>query len=567
LRSGIDFAMAGKLDAADNSLMGEELYRGEEKIEKVPILGPVLAKMLIKPSERTYTAVLDTQRMVMFNLFAGELQTAGLTMEKNPREFKKIAEFINVATGRGTMPQHKYGRLLLNLPLFAPRYTLSRLQLLNMTLNPVAYANMPPVTRKIIAKQSLRFYGTVGAIFALAAALGATVGLDPDDDEFLKIKIGNARYDLLAGELQPLKAIIKIVHSAIRTELGFANRVSGEFGKDVYNIVGRFLRGKLSPLASLGVDAALGEDYIGNEFSWLGNAEANYLDGGLVKRLLPLSASDMVESYKLDGLVGVAKSTPAAFFGIGVGTYKERPERPETEAEKLAAKIMASMMPDMKAQTLEEKKKTELRKDLLARSRKGEDVREPVAQAIKDGMLTKKQGKNVMNAVDETLLEEKVTRLGLDGIEQVFKVATEKEKAIIKPMLDEKMKNADVDGKLEPAQRKRLEALGGQVIGDVPMPDTVRAEFTRHDIRTPDVGETLTPEKGKPKVKLNPEQYADYRSKTLAAVYQQIEQYVNTPEYQQLDPEMQKINLDRMIRKSRTGAQQQMKRSLVATPQ
>lgn len=471
-RATIDFAFAGKLDS--DYMQGEEVYRGSDFLTSIPILGTLLDKAVLGWSERTYTGFLDAQRMVMFEHFAKELESAGYSFEKDTKQFEAIGKFINVATGRGVTSNATLSKILMTLPLFAPRYTLSRLQLLNMTLNPVAYANLPAGTRKIVAKSAARFYGTTGLILGIAAALGAALGgddddpvvtLDPDSGEFGKIKVGNTRYDIFAGTLQPARLIIRLVNSAYRNKLGTDDRIRGEFGNDVIEESKRFVRGKLSPIWSLGFDYLYGSDYVGEEFS---------AGKGIGSRLVPLMLSEFGDAMELkwndeDGKFNPSVKAPLNFykavpavFGLGASTYEGRAERPTTAAEKLAAKA-TSMNFKGKASTAEEKRQYELTGKLRARSRKGEDVTAEIAEAFSKGRITEDQRKDIIDARTNTLLEEKASRLSLENFEAVLKVATDREKSLLKPMLDKKMTNAANSGDLKDDQRKRLESLGGEV--------------------------------------------------------------------------------------------------------
>jgi len=443
-RMGIDFAMAGKLEG----LGGEELFRGEEFIESIPLLGKLVGKGITRPSERTYTAFLDTQRMVTYALFSEELKARGLTTIRNKSEFKKLADFINVTTGRGVMPSAKFARILLDLPLFAPRYTLSRLQLLNMTLNPVAYRNMPPNARKIIARTSARFYGTTMAALLLASVFGA-VNWDDDDDDFLKISVGNTKYDIFAGTLQPAKVIIKLFHSAIRTKGGLDNRLSGELAWDTIGAIGRYLRGKLSPVASLAVDYGLEADYVGNQFSW---------PRAVASRLIPLTFSEMYQAYQSEGGTGMVKTLPS-IVGIGVANYPPRAERPESEAEKLAAKINAWRFTP-KPRTPEEKQAQESLQQLRARARQGDGAAITEAGAMRSaGTITDDQFETVANAAKDTYLQSKVRTLSWDEMERVYEAATATERAVLDPIFDKKIQNARKNRKITDADIKRITEL------------------------------------------------------------------------------------------------------------
>lgn len=457
-RSGIDFAMAGK--GEDSSLMGEELYRGESTIEKLPLLGKPISEIIVKPSERTYTSFLDTQRMSVFEGLAKNLLDAGMTFEKNRPQFEQIGKFINVATGRGTVPQNMFGKLIMNMPLFAPRYTLSRFQLINMTLNPVAYYHMPAGTRAIVAKNAARFYGTtmgtLGLIALFGSALGLSVNFDDDDDDFLKITHGNTKYDIFAGALPVEKMLIKLIHSAYRTSLGTNNRVEKEFGLDIWNAGLRFGRGKLSPLGSLVVDTIAEKDYNGNKTELTTTLGGVPVPGkAIYSRLIPLTIGDAVEAYKLDGGVGVAKSVTPLWFGVGVSTYKPKLERPETEAEKLAVKASYWHINGESKKTREQR---ELKNELVARSRRGEDVTAQVQKGIDEGYFNDFNKKEIFDAAKKTLLVDKVEGLRVEYVLAVYQAGTPAEKEALLPILQGKVNRAKHD--LAPGVMKQLEDLG-----------------------------------------------------------------------------------------------------------
>lgn len=457
-RSGIDFAIAGK--GEDSSLMGEELYRGESTIEKLPVLGKPVSELIVKPSERTYTSFLDTQRMSVFEGLAKNLMDAGMTFEKNRPQFEQIGKFINVATGRGTVPNSAWGKIIMNLPLFAPRYTLSRFQLINMTLNPVAYYHMPAGTRAIVAKNAARFYGTtmgtLGLIALFGSALGLSVNFDDDDDDFLKITHGNTKYDIFAGALPVEKMLIKLIHSAYRTSLGTKNRVENEFFWDTAGAALRFGRGKLSPLGSLTVDALYGKDYPGNKTELTTEVAGIPVPGkAIYSRLIPLTIGDAVEAYKLDGGSGVAKSIPPLWFGVGVSTYKPKLERPETEAEKLAVKASYWHINGESKKTREQR---ELKNELVARSRRGEDVTAQVQKGIDEGYFNDFNKKEIFDAAKKSLLVDKVEGLRLEYVLAVYQLGTPAEKEVLLPILQGKAKRVKHD--LEPGIVKQLEEIG-----------------------------------------------------------------------------------------------------------
>ena len=328
------------------------------------------------------------------------------------------------------------------------------------------------------------------------------------------------------------------------------------------------------------MDYGLGSDYNGEEFRW---------SKAIVSRVTPLVFSEIYQSYTTDGVVGVARSVPLTFFGVGVSTYKDRPERPETEAEKLAAKTVAWDMKN-KPQTAEDKRKLQLKQDLTARSRKGEDIYQELDAAVERGDITDGQKTNIIAAAKKSYLVDKAEGLTLEEVERVYQVATPSERDELIPMLNKKMKNADVDRKLTPEQRQRLESLGAFIPGDVAMPDAVKTALDEFSIKTPDVGEHLTLRKGAGRTRLDDAQYDKYRRETLTRLYshvlsladfeayKQTEDYAKlTPEakanaakgaaeYQKAAPEIREKILKKVIAKQRGLEQKETKREMLVTP-
>jgi len=164
----------------------------------------------------------------------------------------------------------------------------------------------------------------IAATLALAAANGATVGLDPDDADFLKIKVGNTRYDILAGLQQPMRLFWRM-GGAIK------EKATGEKSKsrqDALDIAGRFGRSKLAPIPSYFVDAVTGKTFTGEDFD---------AKKGAVDRVLPLMWKDYADAYQKEGFAGANKILPG-LVGIGVQNYGERagalkPTKFSSEAE------------------------------------------------------------------------------------------------------------------------------------------------------------------------------------------------------------------------------------------
>ncbi|MGB8507524.1 MAG: hypothetical protein WCD76_03885 [Pyrinomonadaceae bacterium] len=261
---------------------------------------------VVKQSDRAYSAALDTVRVKSFEIYTAELKAAGVTDEKT---FSDIAHWINRATGRGEGKLVDALAPVLNVPLFSPRLTASRFQV----LNPVFYMKMTPAARRIAVREMMRATGTVSATVGLAVLAGAHTSLDPRNANFGKIVVGNTHLDIGGGEFQAVRYLSQMTDA-------FAREAKGEKLDDKWTptaITQRFMRSKLGPVPSYAVDVHTGKDYSGNPVEWKSRA---------LQMAVPFVVNDLREGWKDSGAWGALKASPAV-LGVGVNTYKEKPVR------------------------------------------------------------------------------------------------------------------------------------------------------------------------------------------------------------------------------------------------
>lgn len=283
---------------------------------------------LVKHSEQAYKTYLDSLRMDTFARYKKSIdKSKGLSAEQKEAAYKAAADWINVATGRGSLGETFESAMpVLSKLMFAPRYTASRIQV----LNPKTYAkNARTAEGRAVLKNQMadlvQFSGVIASTLALAAAAGATVGLQPDDPDFLKIKFGNVRYDALAGLQQPMRLFYRMGESVYNKTTGR----KGSSREDVLDIAGRFGRSKLAPVPSFFVDYLKGRTFTGEKFS---------LSKALLDRVVPLIWKDYYDAYQKEGHAGAMKVLPG-LVGIGVQNYGEKPGTLKpTEFSKEAAK-------------------------------------------------------------------------------------------------------------------------------------------------------------------------------------------------------------------------------------
>lgn len=280
---------------------------------KIPLIGPP-----VKASERAYTGYLNKLRVDIFVNGADRLRENGFTPENNPEAYKAWANFINNATGRGNLGGAEMAAPLLNTFLFAPRYVVSRV---NILLNPVMYKKLPKPVR-IMAIKSVLAWMTFNVLFMtlVESAFGDHVDIewDPRSSDFGKIRVGNIRFDLWAGEQQLVRNIAQITTGQRKSNK--TGKIM-ELSKDKFpydtrlDVFNTFIRSKLSPSAGTIVNILDGENIVGEETT---------IKSEVLNLTAPLYPSDIVSMYKEEGPTGLALTMLPAFFGVGVQSYGEK---------------------------------------------------------------------------------------------------------------------------------------------------------------------------------------------------------------------------------------------------
>jgi hypothetical protein len=170
----------------------EEVYMSRW-VEKIPG---------VAQSQRAYTVFLNRLRADAFDAMSATLGRDGkLTLA----ESKAIANYINVATGRGNVAARENALVILNTAFFAPRYVLSRFQLVAGE----PFYGGSARTRAAIGKEYARFLTGMGIIYGLGVLAGGHLEQDPRASDFGKLRFGNTRLDPLAGPVGSLVGLVE----------------------------------------------------------------------------------------------------------------------------------------------------------------------------------------------------------------------------------------------------------------------------------------------------------------------------------------------------------------------
>src|SRR5690606_12057261 len=233
-------------------------------LEKMPVLA---GGGLVRGSARAYSTVLNILRADTFDAL-----NATLVRGKEPTqaEGEAIANYVNAATGRGSLGKFQQSATLLNTLLFAPRWVLSRFQML--AAQPLWYGTGR--TRALIAKEYARFI--IGALVAQALAFIAAGGDDDDElfistdprhTDFMRSKVGNVVIDPWAGFIPRAVLATRLVTGEKITGSGKVVSLNDpKYGQeDRFGLVARYLRTKLAPIPGAAVTIATGRNVVGQE--------------------------------------------------------------------------------------------------------------------------------------------------------------------------------------------------------------------------------------------------------------------------------------------------------------
>ena len=286
--------------------LGTKMTAREEEFmssyaSKIPIIGRG-----VRASERAYTGFLNRLRADVFDDIIGKAAKLGID---DPKFIKDAANFINHATGRGTLGALEKVAVPLNAVFFSPRLIASRLNL----LNPAFYIKLHPQARKEAISSLFTFGAVAGTVGGLMAASGAKVGVDPRSADFMKIKFGNKRYDILGGFQQPIRMAAQVISGEVVSSTTGKVITLGEGyrGLTRTEVMSRFLESKEAPVASFITALVRGKTGLGEKVD---------IPTEVINRFVPMVMQDMVDFYKEEGAKGVLMAAPA-LFGVGAMSY------------------------------------------------------------------------------------------------------------------------------------------------------------------------------------------------------------------------------------------------------
>lgn len=292
-KAGIEFT--GHNDALTPR---EEIFKSQ-LAEKIPLVGKA-----VQASERAYSTYLNLLRFDHFRRLVA-------ATDGSPQAAKALANFVNVATGRGNVGKGKFAAAVnaSGMVLWAPRLYVSRFQLL---------FGQPLVggtarTRALILREYATSLAALASVYTLVGLIGdddVTISRDPTSSDFGKIKIGNTRIDPLAGLSQTARLVARE---------GIALSQGAESKENAAEIAFTFLKTKFSPSITVPYELAFEKN-----FAYGRKSPRPSTVGEAAARMAPLSFQDTLDAMKEQGVSeGVALGI-LSMFGVGLNTYEKK---------------------------------------------------------------------------------------------------------------------------------------------------------------------------------------------------------------------------------------------------
>jgi uncharacterized coiled-coil protein SlyX len=238
-------------------------------------------------------------------------------------EAKVIANAVNIATGRGNFGKFNGAITLANAVFLAPKYTISRFQLL--LGSPLWRGNQ--TTRTAIAKEYGRTLAGLGATMGLASmALYAFYGAPGEDKEWninwnpldkdFGLRIGQRRIDPFFGLRQTTMFVGR--SAAILS----GNAKAADIKNPGYTLA-TFFRNKLAPIPS-----AIASRYVGTTPESRPGHRVRATPENLAKTLItPVTYKDIYESMTREGVPAEQALGLLNILGIGVRAEPDKAKR------------------------------------------------------------------------------------------------------------------------------------------------------------------------------------------------------------------------------------------------
>lgn len=308
---------------------GAELMSSKDILENVPVYGKGIGG-----SNRAYTGGLTKLRMEVAKRYVDAMGGIDEAARLSDDALRDLGEVVNTFTGSGGKAGGITDKHITTLSstLFAPRLWASRLNM----LNPRFYQRLAPAARNRALANMASFMSAATATVGLIKYAGGDaveVEMDPRSSDFLKIKVGNTRYDVFSGLQQNIVMFSRLATGEKKSSTtGELSTLGDGYGAPTRWDVGLdAIQNKFNPVLGYGARLMQSSDDPESDnpldrkdrFGEDMNAGSEALKLGA-----PLAASGVYETYQDTGDLkkSLALNAPG-MFGVGVQTYGDIPTK------------------------------------------------------------------------------------------------------------------------------------------------------------------------------------------------------------------------------------------------
>lgn len=353
----------------------EEVFMAEW-LDKVPVIGRIK-----KSFERGYVNGLNQIRVDWFDEGLQILERTGRGADDEL--ISKWATYVNNMTGRADLDSIKDANKALRSMaetaksvMFAPRFTVSKWNRHKVAAELIFGKDTPNAMRRLLASDAVKRWRRYERFAHYASQNGATVEKDPRSSDFLKIKIGDTRLDILGGDTQLQVMLARLATGETKdTQTGILkDNIATEIAQ-------QYLAGKLNPLWSLIIDKTFGRTFEGEDID-----DPKILAKVIRDKFIPLYITDIKDKifneYEEQGksvvesIEGSSLVIALGFLGAGIQTFEPSARKQyelmiEDKAQELHSKNFDELPPYLKKEVLWEAENDDIDKTELLKEEMG----------------------------------------------------------------------------------------------------------------------------------------------------------------------------------------------------
>jgi hypothetical protein len=283
-----------KMSSAEESAMYARSF------EKIPLVGKIA-----RPFDRAYTTAANVMRHDAFYRMADAMGD-----KWSAEDYGSYAAFLNKLTGRGDL-----GRLSSLQPELSGLFISARKVAADTQLLFTPFTGTK-AARAEAAKTLVRYTGALATLAVVVNASGkGKVSLNPNDPDFMKLRVKNTRFDLTGGEA----SLIRTVWRAGKATFDYSRYGKAKYGQATpSDVVLKYLNNKMSPGVQAAKSLVTGKDFIGQPTSPVDVGK------GLIT---PWNVNDITDAWNTDGAGMGVTAGIAGFWGLSAQSYKDKPKK------------------------------------------------------------------------------------------------------------------------------------------------------------------------------------------------------------------------------------------------